>query len=176
MNYATISLIKKFESLHDGDLKTIGLQPKLDPILIWTEGYGHAIVDGSKNFVRGEKNKELAYKYSVIKNENDANKYLEQDLLLFANISKTELKAIYWEELNDNQKGALTSFVFNCGSINKKTKQPYFIFEKIRLFLENRISKDDLIKYWKTSVIKADGKVLQGLINRRTAEVQLFFS
>jgi len=176
MNYATIALVKKFESLHDGDLKMIGLQPKMDPISIWTEGYGHAIVDGSKNFVKGKNNKDLAYKYSIIKNENDANKVLEQDLSIFENISKIELKALYWEKLNDNQKGALTSFVFNCGSINKKTKQPYFIFEKIRLFLENRISKDDLIKYWKTSVIKADGKTLNGLINRRTAEVELFFS
>jgi hypothetical protein len=40
-----IQLIQEFESLHDGDLTMIGLQPKMDPIGIWTEGYGHAMRD-----------------------------------------------------------------------------------------------------------------------------------
>jgi lysozyme len=44
-----IQLIQEFESLHDGDLTMIGLQPKMDPIGIWTEGYGHAMRD-SKGF------------------------------------------------------------------------------------------------------------------------------
>ena len=33
-----IDLIKEFESLHDGDLKQVGLQPKMCPAGIWTEG------------------------------------------------------------------------------------------------------------------------------------------
>ena len=32
-----INLIKYFESLHDGDLTEIGLQPKMCPAGIWTE-------------------------------------------------------------------------------------------------------------------------------------------
>jgi lysozyme len=31
-----IQLIQEFESLHDGDLTMIGLQPKMDPVGIWT--------------------------------------------------------------------------------------------------------------------------------------------
>ncbi|MDR6527433.1 GH24 family phage-related lysozyme (muramidase) [Chryseobacterium rhizosphaerae] len=31
-----IDLIKEFESLHDEDLKKPGLQPKMDPVGIWT--------------------------------------------------------------------------------------------------------------------------------------------
>ena len=38
-----IELIKSFESLHDGDLSKIGLQPKMCPAQIWTEGYGRAM-------------------------------------------------------------------------------------------------------------------------------------
>jgi len=38
MNDNLIKLIVRYESLHDGDLKQIGLQPKMDPIGIWTEG------------------------------------------------------------------------------------------------------------------------------------------
>lgn len=36
INEAGISLIKEFESLHDGDLSVIGLQPKQCPAGIWT--------------------------------------------------------------------------------------------------------------------------------------------
>lgn len=39
-----IILIKHYESLHDGDLSRIGLQPKMCPAGYWTEGYGHAIL------------------------------------------------------------------------------------------------------------------------------------
>ena len=40
-----IDLIKKWESLHDGNLKLIGLQPKMCPAGYWTEGYGNVIKD-----------------------------------------------------------------------------------------------------------------------------------
>jgi lysozyme len=33
-----LDLIKHFESLHDGDLTIVGLQPKMCPAGIWTEG------------------------------------------------------------------------------------------------------------------------------------------
>ena len=45
MNKATVDLIKHFESLHDGDLHKIGLQPKMDSVGIWTCGYGRAMID-----------------------------------------------------------------------------------------------------------------------------------
>ena len=48
-----IELIKEFESLHDGDLSIIGLQPKMCPAGIWTEGYGHAMRDNKGNFIKG---------------------------------------------------------------------------------------------------------------------------
>ena len=53
MNPVMIKLISKYEGLHDGDLKEIGLQPKMDPVGIWTEGWGHAIIDSKGNFVKG---------------------------------------------------------------------------------------------------------------------------
>ena len=66
-NQEGINLIKHFESLHDGDLKQIGLQPKMDPIGIWTEGYGRAMRDDKGNFIKGSAKIELAYKKSKIK-------------------------------------------------------------------------------------------------------------
>ena len=46
-----IQLIKFFESLHDGDLSKIGLQPKLCPADVVTIGYGHAVKDKNGNFL-----------------------------------------------------------------------------------------------------------------------------
>jgi len=44
-----IELIKFFESLHDGNLSKIGLQPKLCPANIVTIGYGRALKDKKGN-------------------------------------------------------------------------------------------------------------------------------
>ena len=33
-----VKLVSHYEGLHDGDLSKVGLQPKMDPIGIWTEG------------------------------------------------------------------------------------------------------------------------------------------
>lgn len=43
MNLDGREIVKHYESLHDGDLKQIGLQPKLCPAGIWTQGYGRAM-------------------------------------------------------------------------------------------------------------------------------------
>jgi len=50
----TVELIKYFEGLHDGDLKRIGLQPKMCPSGVWTEGYGRAMRDANGKFIKGE--------------------------------------------------------------------------------------------------------------------------
>jgi lysozyme len=57
VNQATINLIKHFESLHDGDLSKIGLQPKQDCAGIWTVGYGHALRNNNGAYLRGAKDK-----------------------------------------------------------------------------------------------------------------------
>lgn len=171
-NKATLDLVKSFESLHDGDLKQIGLQPKLDPISIWTEGYGRAMIDPrTKQFLRGAKNKDYANSIRTISNEAEASQALDEDLVKYGNMAKRALTEVYWNKLNDNQKGALTSFVYNCG-IGK----PYNIFKNIQLFLDKKMSKDSLVSYWNNSVIKGGGKVLAGLERRRKAEAQLFIA
>lgn len=176
MNKSTLDLIKGFESLHDGDLSEVGLQPKLDPIGIWTEGYGRAMIDPrTKKFLMGSMNKNYAKSISTIKTEEDAIKALDEDLVKYSNTAKIALSEKYWNMLNDNQKGALTSFVYNCGIGNPA----YKIFQNIRLYFDNKFSKNDLVEYWCDSIIRAkkNGKliVLEGLKRRRKAEVELFF-
>ena len=59
VNDATVDLIKSFEGIPDGDPSTVNLDPYLDPIGIWTIGWGHAISNGNA-FLRGPANRAFA--------------------------------------------------------------------------------------------------------------------
>lgn len=177
MNQATINLVKHFEGLHDGDLSTIGLQPKLCPAGIWTEGYGRAMVDPrTKGHLRGAGNRALALKYSTIDTVEEAEKALTEDIVRLGSLPASRtLGAEAWAKLNDNQKGALASFVYNCGTHNQSTRKPYLIFQNIIKWLAKTMTSEQLIKYWETSVVIGGGKTLPGLVRRRKTEAALFF-
>lgn len=173
VNKKTIDLIKSFEGLHDGDLSVIGLQPKLCPANIWTEGYGRAMIDPrTGGHLRGSKNKALALKYQTIRTEAEATKALEVDLLRYYRMASMALGEELFNTLNGNQQGALTSFVYNCGI----GKPPYRIFHNINMYTKGEMTKEQLIAYWENSVIRGGGKVLKGLVRRRSEEAKLFFS
>ena len=161
INKKGIELIKHFESLHDGDLKTIGLQPKLDPIGIWTEGYGRVIRDDKGKFVRGAKNKELAYKYATIKTEQEAEQALIQDLKVYEDIVDRKVKV----DLTENEKAALVSHTYNTGGSDTLFR-----------LVNNNASNQDIYNWFTTKYITADGIKLKGLVRRRKAEADLFFS
>jgi len=154
-----IDLIKHFESLHDGDLTTIGLEPKMCPAGIWTEGYGHAmIVNG--HFLRGEQEKERALLCSQIKNEQDAIKMLEFDLTNTANEVNERLKV----RLSQSKFDALISHYYNCGYSQS-------IFSMINKGMVEDIYLRD---FWLSHYIKANGVKLKGLVRRRAVEWHLF--
>jgi lysozyme len=156
-----LDLIKKFEGLHDGDLTAIGLQPKLDPVGIWTEGYGHAMRDGSGNFIKGASNKALADKFRVIKTEADALAWLDKDLDVFEAIVSKKVHI----EINQNQFDALVSHTYNTGGSNT-------LFDLIN----QRRPKEDIYKWFTEKYTTAQGVKLRGLVNRRKEEADLFFS
>ena len=156
-----IKLIKSFESLHDGDLNMIGLQPKMDPIGIWTEGYGRAMRDNHGNFIKGKENKALAYSRITIDNESEAHQALIQDLSSREHTVMQNIKI----PLNQNQFDALVSYVYNTGGSNTLYN------------LINKKADPVIIRRWfETKYITADGKKLPGLIRRRKAEADLFFT
>jgi lysozyme len=172
INKKTTDLVKFFEGLHDGDLSQIGLQPKLCPAGIWTEGYGRAMIDPrTGGHLRGIKNKALALKYRTIHTEEQAVEALAQDLKRYAGYATNALGIDLFNSLNANQQGALTSFVYNCGI----GKPPYRIFHNINMFTKGKMTKDQLIEYWQNSVVKGGGKKLLGLVHRRNMEADLFF-
>jgi lysozyme len=157
-------IIMHFESLHDGDLSVIGLQPKMCPRKIWTVGYGRALMNASKTrFLMGEKDKAEAYKQYPALTVEESELMLDEDIARFEAVVKKLVKA----RLNENQRGALVSFTFNVGNENFK--------ESTLLALLNagdyKNAADQLLR-WN----KSGGKVLKGLTLRREAERELFLT
>lgn len=156
---AGLDTIKHFEGIHDGDLKTIGLQPKMDPIGIWTEGYGRAMRDKKGNFIRGAENKKLAYDSITIHNEVEAIKALAQDCAVREYTVAQRIKV----PLTQNQFDALVSLIYNTGGS-----------ETIYQLINNKQSKQAIFEFWTKHYITGDGVILPGLVARRKAEADLF--
>jgi len=155
-----LDLIKEFESLHDGDLKKIGLQPKMCPAQIWTEGYGRAMRHNGK-FLKGLHNKYLAESLATIKTKEEAEKALAEDLNIYERIVLSKVKVF----LLQNQFDALVSHTYNTGG-----SQTLFNFV-------NQKQPDTVIRKWfETKYVTAGGVKLKGLVRRRKAEAELYFS
>lgn len=156
-----INLIKHFESLHDGDLSVIGLQPKMDSIGIWTEGWGRAMRDSKGDFIKGKAKKDLAYSRITIRTEDEANIALIEDLKKREDYVNRRLKV----KLNQNQFDAVVSHTYNTGGSDTLFK------------LINTQASDKKIRDWfEKHYITASGVIQNGLIRRRKAEADLYFS
>lgn len=157
-----IDLIKHYESLHDGDLSLVGLQPKLCPAQIWTEGYGHAMLYRGK-FIKGAENKDLAYSLHKINNEEDAINQLKLDL----SEREGQLNGLYID-FTQNEFDACIDFIFNLGFTN---------FSGSTL-LRRIVAKagSDEIRYEFSRWNKGGGKVQPGLVYRRESDSLLFLT
>jgi lysozyme len=155
-----LNLIKEFESLHDGDASMIGLQPKMCPAQVWTEGYGRAMRNKSGQFLKGTKDKQEAYASITINNKQEAEQALSEDLRVFERIVSSKVRV----PLNQNQFDALVSYTYNTGGSDTLFK------------LINQKAPEAQIKKWfETKYITAGGRTLPGLIRRRKAESTLYF-
>lgn len=163
INKRGLELVKSFEGIEDGDPTTVNLDPYMDPVGIWTIGWGHAIRYGSR-FLRGQDDKEKAYAlYSGGITLEQAETLLRSDLLESCRDVENAVKV----ELTDNQFAALVSFAFNLGigSLQRST-----LLKLLNQGLYNLASDKFLL--WN----KAGGKVLAGLTRRRLAEQDLFLA
>lgn len=155
-----INFIKAYESLHDGDLSKVGLQPKLDAAGIWTEGWGHAMVRG-REFLTVTQYPTLndILPFSKVKTVEEADKLLRQDIEIFKNGVLSRLKV----EVTQNQFDALLSHAFNCG------------YSATLYNLINKGAKESKIKNWFTTrYITAGGVYLKGLQYRRNDEYEIW--
>ena len=158
-----VDLIKAFESLHDGDLKTIGLQPKLCPAGIWTVGYGRALTHPKTAGVYlREKDKELAYALYPALTEKEAESLLVEDLME----REKRLNSLNLS-INQYQYDALISFIYNVGFANLLSST---LLKKVKANPNDESIRGEFAK-WKY----ANKKELAGLVRRRKAEADLYF-
>lgn len=160
-----LTLIMRFEGLHDGDKRTPVLEPEADPIGIYTVGWGHALTSGGK-FVRDKgAATEIAKRlWPKGMTKIDAATLLAEDAQPICNKVIAALPAI---ELNDHELGALVSLAYNIGN-------GAFAGSSVckRLKAGNRSGAADAFLMWN----KAGGVVMRGLTNRREAERTLFLT
>lgn len=132
------NLIKTFEGYRD--------TAYLDPVGIWTIGYGHT---------GGVKEGDTV-------TEDGADALLQQDLKAAENtVNATGLK------LSQFQFDALVSLVYNIGSGNFNNST------LLKLLKVSTAPGEDVEKWWK-AWNKAGGKTLRGLERRRAAEYLLY--
>lgn len=161
LNDAGLDLIKSYEGIPDGDPSTVRIDPYLDPIGIWTIGWGHAIGVGS-GYLRGKANRKAAFDlYPGGITFDQAESLLRGDVL----DTCRDVESLVAVPLTDNQFAALVSFTFNLGRGNLAKST-----------LLRKLNDSDYagagaeFPRWN----KAGGKILQGLVRRRDAEAQLF--
>ncbi len=155
-----INLIKEFESLHDGDLSIIGLQPKMCPAKVWTEGYGRAMRNKDGVFLKGTKDKKEAYASITIDNKQEAEQALVEDLRVFERIVSSKIKIL----LTQNQFDSLVSHTYNTGGSDTLFK-----------LINKKAPEEQIRKWFETKYITSNGVRLNGLVRRRKAESDLFF-
>ena len=163
LNQAGLELIKSFEGIEDGDPSTVNLDPYVDPVGIYTIGWGHAIKWGKGFLTTRTPNAQSIARQLYPKGltRNEAEELLRADVRAHS----LPVEGLITAELTDNQFAAVVSFAFNLGVNALRTSM-----------LLRKLNANDYAgaaaEFAKWN--KAGGKVLKGLVRRRTAEASLF--
>ena len=160
-----IELIKSFEGIPDGDPTTVRIDAYLDPVGIWTIGWGHAITYNGR-FLRGAENRAVArslFPGGITRDQAEA--LLRGDLVdTAAGVARLAPAA------DDNQFAALVSFAFNAGvaALQKSTLMR-------KLLAGDVAGAADQFLVW-NKARNAQGVLVElaGLTRRRRAERALF--
>lgn len=139
-----IDLIKKWEGFYN--------LAYLDPVGVWTIGYGTTNSDFNITNVR--------IKQGLYISQALAEKWLKASLTQKYEPLVNKYNKIY--KFTQNEFDALVSFCYNIGSIDQLTKN-------------GTRSKEEIKAHW-LAYSNAGGKQLQGLLNRRKDELNLFNS
>ena len=161
-----ITIIKHYESLHDGDLTQIGLQPKACPAGWITAGWGRVLRDPRTNRMLENKSGDWAIARNVAGtiNEETAEDWLNFDTgLLMREIEKTI------GGLKPHEYGALVSFVYNIGIGKFRTST---LLQRLKA---NDIKAAELEFYrWDKATVNGQLVKLDGLTARRNTEALYF--
>ena len=160
-----IELIKHYESLHDGNLNVIGIQPKMDPVGIWTIGWGHAILDPVTGaYVRGKENYNRALELFPGFDERQAEDLLVRDLAAYESAVRRAVKIA----LSDDQVGALVAFSYNIGIAGFNSSSALTNINK-----GNIPEGGNCLLKWNKGTVNGVKVELKGLTYRRMSERDL---
>ena len=131
----------------------VKLQAYKDVAGIWTIGYGLIRYPNGEKVKQGDKI-----------TQDQANEYFKQTLQKFAQGVEDSVKV----KINNNQFAALVSLAYNIGINAFK--------DSTLLKIVNKNPNDPQIKNEFMKWVNAGGKPVQGLVNRRSIESNLYFS
>lgn len=123
------------------------------PAGIWTIGYGNTQYENGKAVKEGE-----------VLTLDRAEQLLEVILIKFVQ----QVGELVKSKVNQNQKDALTDFAYNCGVGNLRSST---LLKKVNADPNDKTIRAEFEKW-----TRANGKVLNGLVKRRNAEANLYFS
>jgi lysozyme len=161
INDAGLSLVKSFEGLVDGDPGTANLDPYMDPIKIWTIGWGHVVRADGRALVGPQDAATARAEFPGGISTAQAEALLRADLLG----SARDVSKAVAVPLSDNEFSALVSFTFNVGAANFRQST---LLRKLND--SDRWGSAEEFARW----VMAGGKRLDGLVRRRQAERDLF--
>lgn len=141
-----IDLIKQFEGF--------SAKPYLCPAKICTIAYGATFYPDGKKVTMNDK----------LLTESEGIDLLKNMLIKF----EQYVDSYCIDTINQNQFDALVSFCYNLGPANLKSST---LLKKVNANPNDPTIKDEFLKW-----TKASGKVLKGLVTRRTAEAELYFT
>lgn len=141
-----IDLIKSFEGF--------SAKPYLCPAKICTIGYGSTFYPNGKKVTMNDK----------AITEAEAVELLKNMLISF----EKYVDSYCVDSINQNQFDALVSFCYNLGPNNLKKST---LLKKVNANPNDETIKDEFMKW-----VKSNGKTLKGLVRRREAESDLYFS
>lgn len=140
-----LNLVKQFEGFFS--------KPYLCPANVPTIGYGSILYENGKK---------VTLQDAQI-SEQRALELMRWEL----NKKAIEVDAMTTDIVNQYQFDALVSFAYNCGSNALRTST---LLKRVNANPNDPAIKDAFLMW-----VKANGRTLKGLINRRTAEAELYF-
>ncbi len=164
INDAGLDLVKKWEGIPDGDPSTVNLDPYLDPVGIWTIGWGHAIRGLDDKFLKGPEARAAAFAlYPDGLTLPQAEDLLRADML----DASRDVSALVTVPLTENQFSALVSFEFNVGALRTST-----LLKKLNAGDYDAAAAQ--FGRWVKGRVDGALVTLPGLVSRRREEAALF--
>ncbi len=168
MTQKTIDLIKHYEGLHDGNLKQIGLQPKMCPAGYLTIGYGHVVIDPLTNRpLSGEHSYTRALELFPALTIQEAEQLLYKDLERFIAIVNNFVTV----NIEGERMGALDSFCYNIGQGNFRASDVLRYTNQYQYELAA-----DSFKNFRSAKVNGVKTILPGLVARRKSESLLYLT